>query len=117
MRTVFERLQRHLAGGRLRWLQPPAQTTRTGCEAGLLLGPCRKLFDVTQSSTAPIAQEGLAHIQALYRIEKDLRGLSAVQRHAARQERSKPVIDAFGIWLAQNCARVSAKSPTGEALK
>jgi hypothetical protein len=28
----------------------------------------RKLHDVTQSSTAPIAQESLAHIQALYRI-------------------------------------------------
>jgi hypothetical protein len=28
----------------------------------------RKLHDVTQSCTAPIAQESLAHIQALYRI-------------------------------------------------
>lgn len=77
----------------------------------------RKLHDVTQSSTAPIAQEGLAHIQALYRIEKDLRGLTADQRHAARQERSKPIIDTLELWLAQSRARVSAKSPTGEALK
>ena len=77
----------------------------------------RKLHDVTQSSTAPIAQEGLAQIQALYRIEKDLRGLSADERHDARQDRSKPLIDAFELWLAQNRARVSAKSPTGEALK
>lgn len=77
----------------------------------------RKLHEVTQSSTAPIAQEGLAHIQALYRIEKDLRGLTADQRHAARQERSKPIIDAFEVWLMANRTRVSAKSPTGEALK
>lgn len=77
----------------------------------------RKLHDVIQSGAAPIAQEGLAHIQALYRIEKDLRGLSADQRRAARQDRSKPIIDAFELWLAQNRARVSAKSPTGEALK
>lgn len=77
----------------------------------------RKLHEVTQSSTAPIAQEGLAQIQALYRIEKDLRGLPADQRHDARQDRSKPLIDAFELWLAQNRARVSAKSPTGEALK
>ena len=77
----------------------------------------RKLHDVAQSGAAPIAQEGLAQIQALYRIEKDLRGLSADQRHAARQERSKPIIDAFELWLAQSRARVSAKSPTGEALK
>ena len=77
----------------------------------------RKLYDITQSSTAPIAQEGLTQIQALYRIEKDLRGQTADQRHAMRQDRSKPIIDAFGIWLAQSRARVSAKSPTGEALK
>lgn len=77
----------------------------------------RKLYDVTQSSTAPVAQDGLAHIQALYRIEKDLRGLTADQRHAARQGSSKPIIDTLELWLAQSRARVSAKSPTGEALK
>ena len=77
----------------------------------------RKLHDVTQSGAAAIAQEGMAQIQALYRIEKDLRGQSAEQRQAARQERSKPIIDTLELWLAQNRARVSAKSPTGEALK
>ncbi len=64
-----------------------------------------------------MAQEGLAQIQALYRIEKDLRGLPADQRHAAPQDRSKPIVDAFEIWLARSRTRVSAKSPTGEALK
>lgn len=77
----------------------------------------RKLYDVTQSSAAPIAQEGLAHIQALYRIEKEIRGHSADQRLKDRQERSQPIINAFEVWLAQSRARVSAKSPTGEALK
>jgi len=77
----------------------------------------RKLHDVTQSGAAPIAQEGLAQIQTLYRIEKDLHGLSPDQRQAARQERSKPIIEAFDTWLAQSRARVSTKSPTGEALK
>jgi hypothetical protein len=77
----------------------------------------RKLHDVAQSGAAPIAQEGLAQIQALYRIEKDLRGMSANQRCTARQEHSKPIINVFALWLSQSRARVSAKSPTGEALK
>lgn len=77
----------------------------------------RKLYDVTQSSEAPMAQEGLAQIQTIYRIEKDFRGQPADLRHAARQERSKPTIDAFESWLAQSRARISAKSLTGEALK
>lgn len=77
----------------------------------------RNLHDVTLSSTALIAKEGLAQIQALYRIEKDIRGDSSDQRHVARRERSKPIIDAFEVWLGQSRARASAKSPTGEALK
>lgn len=97
-----------------RLLKRPAQdVTLAHCWAHA----SRKLHEVTQSSTAPIVQEGLAQIQALYRIEKDLRGLFADQRLAARQECAKPIIDAFKLWLAQNRARVSAKSPTGEALK
>lgn len=93
--------------------RPTQDVTLTYCWAHAR----RKLHEVTQSSAAPIAQEGLAQIQALYRIEKDLRGLPADQRHAARQEHSKPVIDTLERWLAQSRARVSSKSPTGEALK
>ena len=77
----------------------------------------RKLHDITQSGAVPIAQEGLAQIQALYRIEKGLRGLPADQRYAARQDRSEPIINALETWLAQSLTRVSAKAPLGEALK
>lgn len=72
-----------------------------------------KLRDVFQSSATPIAQEGLAQIQAFYRTGKDMRAQSAEQRRAARQGRSKPLIDASALWLAQNRARVSAKSTPG----
>jgi len=51
----------------------------------------RKLHEVTQSSAAPIAQDGLAHIQALYRIEKDLRGLPEDQRHAACNDMDRSI--------------------------
>jgi transposase len=77
----------------------------------------RKLHEVSQTGTTPIADEGLTQVGKLYRIEKDIRGLSPDARRAARQERSKPVIEAFEVWLTSNRARVSAKSPLGEALK
>ena len=77
----------------------------------------RKLHEVSQAGTTPIADEGLKQIGKLYRIEKDIHGLSPETRRAARQERSKPIVDAFEVWLATNRARVSAKSPIGEALK
>lgn len=77
----------------------------------------RKLHEVAQTGTTPIADEGLRQIAALYRIEKDSRGQNPEARLAARQERSKPVLDNFETWLTAHRARVSAKSPLGEALK
>lgn len=77
----------------------------------------RKLHEVAQSGTAPIAEEGLKQIAALYRIEKEIRGLSSEARLAARQNQSVPLIAAFETWLTVNRARASAKAPLGEALK
>lgn len=36
----------------------------------------RKLHEVSQTGTTPIAEEGLKQIGELYRIENDIRGLS-----------------------------------------
>ena len=77
----------------------------------------RKLHEVAKNSTAPIAEDGLRQIAALYRIEADIRGQNLEDRLAARQERSSPRITEFEIWLTEHRARVSAKSPLGEALK
>ena len=78
----------------------------------------RKLYELTLGSTpAPIAQDGLKQISELYRIEKTIRGQTAEQRLAERQEKSAPRIDAFKTWLDQARSQVSAKSPTGAALK
>jgi transposase len=77
----------------------------------------RKLFDLTHHNVAPIAEEGLKQIAALYRIEKQARGTSAEERLALRQAKSAPKITAFKTWLDHARSKVSTKSPTGEALK
>ena len=76
-----------------------------------------KLHEVAQSGTAPIAEEGLKQIAALYRIEKDIQGLIAEERLAAGKEQSAPLIAAFEAGLTAHRARGSAKAPLGEALK
>ncbi|MAY85357.1 MAG: IS66 family transposase [Pseudooceanicola sp.] len=97
-----------------RLLKRPAQDVRLAyCWAHAR----RKLHEVAQSGTTPIADEGLRQIAALYRIEKDMRGQTPKARLASRQERSRPILDDFESWLIANRARVSAKSPLGEALK
>lgn len=77
----------------------------------------RKLFEVARNSTAPIAEEGLKLIRDLYRIETDIRGQCRDARQVERQARSKPKMAELEIWLTHNRARVSSKSPLGDALK
>lgn len=77
----------------------------------------RKLFDLTHHNVAPIAEEGLKQIAALYRIEKQARSTTAEDRLALRQAKSVPKIATFKTWLGHARTQVSAKSPTGEALK
>jgi transposase len=77
----------------------------------------RKLYELTHNNVAPIAEEGLKQIAALYRIEAQARGQSADERLAIRQQKSKPKIKALKTWLDRARTQVSAKSPTGDALK
>ena len=77
----------------------------------------RKLFDLTHNNVAPIAEEGLKQIAALYRIEAQARGTSADERLALRQAKTVPKIAGFKTWLDHARTQVSAKSPTGDALK
>jgi len=76
----------------------------------------RKLVEITRTGSAPIAEDGVRRIGELYRIETELRGLTADARLGGRQERSAPLIADMRTWLTQHRARVAGKSPLGEAL-
>lgn len=77
----------------------------------------RKLYELTHRNVAPIAEEGLKQIAALYRIEGQIRGQSTDERLAMRQQKSTPKVATFKIWLAHARTQVSVKSPTGQALR
>jgi transposase len=77
----------------------------------------RKLYELTHNNVAPIAEEGLKQIAALYRIEAKARGKTANERLAIRQTESAPKIAIFKTWLDHARGQVSTKSPTGDALK
>jgi transposase len=76
----------------------------------------RKLKEVFDNDGSPIAAEGLKRIAEFYKIEAAIRGQSAEQRKSARQEQTKPLVEAFDIWLRTVRARISAKSRLGEKL-
>jgi transposase len=92
---------------------PDAAITLAFCWAHLR----RRFFDVVQAGPAPIASEALERIAALYAIEKTIRGRSADQRRAVRQERSKPLVLALRAWLEQQLTRVSGKATIAEHIR
>ncbi|MEP2093074.1 MAG: IS66 family transposase [Paracoccaceae bacterium] len=76
----------------------------------------RKLKEVHDRDGSPIAKEGLKRIAKFYKIEEAIRGQSAEQRKAARQEQTKPLMADFEVWLKTARSRISAKSRLGKKL-
>ena len=76
----------------------------------------RKLKEIKKKSNSPIATEGLRRISQFYDVEEEIRGLPPVERLRVRQEKTKPLMDDFEVWLKTNRARVSGKSRLGEKL-
>jgi len=77
----------------------------------------RKFYELAQGGPAPIASEALSRIAALYRIEDDIRGRSAEERRAVRQERARPLIEALEPWLRQKLSLISQKTKLAEAIR
>src|SRR6201982_2777521 len=77
----------------------------------------RQCFDIAKDGCAPIASEALERIAKLYLIEKTIRGHTAFERRAVRQEQSKPLVLELKRWFEQQLARVSGKSLIAEAIR
>lgn len=77
----------------------------------------RRFYELAQAGPAPIAAEALVRIKALYAIEADIRGRDPEARLAARQEASKPAIDALEPWLRASLETISQKTKLAEAIR
>ena len=76
----------------------------------------RKFFELAKLAKAPIAREAVRVIDELFAIERTINGKSPDERRAARQERSKPVVEALGIFLREKRALLSASNDTAKAI-
>jgi len=77
----------------------------------------RYFYEFHASTQSPLAAEVLARIQALYAIEGKIRGHPAEHRRQARQDRSRPVVEALHAWLDAHLGRVSAASDLAKAIR
>src|SRR6185437_8092223 len=77
----------------------------------------RRFYELAAAGPAPIATEALERIAKLYAIEKDIRGRTADERRAVRQDRSQPIIDGLEPWLRAKLALISQKTKLAEAIR
>jgi transposase len=77
----------------------------------------RRFFELAASGPAPIASEALQYIASLYHIESEIRGRTADERREVRQEKSRPIVQAFEPWLRAKLALISQKTKLAEAIR
>ena len=76
----------------------------------------RPFFDLYAAHKSAVAKEALERIQALYSIEEEIRGRSAEERRAVRNERSRPLLESLKQWMEETLGKLSRKSDTTRAI-
>jgi transposase len=76
-----------------------------------------KLLDQKTPAKTPIAAEAIARIGQLYAIETEIRGQTADQRRALRQEKSAPVLADLKAWLDARLELISQKGDLAKAIR
>ena len=95
------------------------RTTRVGCWAH-----CRRKFmdvlkGLPKNRPPGLADEALARIGQLYRIERQAKedACTTAQRYSRRQEEARPILDAFKPWLDEYKNKTSAHTLIGKAIR
>lgn len=85
-------------------------------EAACMAHARRKIHDLHVRRPTVLTTQALNRIGALYAIEAQIRGQLPEVRKRMRQERSRPLLDDFGLWLREKLLTLSAQSDTAKAI-
>jgi transposase len=77
----------------------------------------RQFYDLALKAKAPIAEEALRRIAALYAIEAEIRGMPPERRLAERRARGRPLAEDLFAWFEATLAKLPARSATSEAIR
>jgi len=75
----------------------------------------RKFYEL--APTSPVAEDVLRRIAKLCVVEDEVRGLLPEQRRAARNERSRGIVDDLRVYLDARLRQVSTKSKLADAIR
>lgn len=92
--------------------------TLIGCFAHARRGftDALKALPENAEATSSTAREGVSFCNQLFSIERSLAGFSPQERYKARLEQTKPVLEAFLLWLNVKKNQVLPKSALGKAI-
>jgi transposase len=77
----------------------------------------RHFYEIAQGGNAPIAEEALARITALFGLERTIRGKAPEQRRSLRLAQTSPLVDELRAWLEAKLAKVSGGSRIAQAIR
>jgi pimeloyl-ACP methyl ester carboxylesterase len=75
-----------------------------------------KALPAGQRNAPVAAKEGLEFCNQLFAIEREIHEATPEERYKIRLERSRPIMDAFSVWLKYQGPRVLPKSAFGQAI-
>jgi transposase len=84
-------------------------------EVGCLAHARRKFFELHQANKSTLAATALEFIQKIYEVEQLVRHASAAERLEARQQTSRPVMDAWHEWMTLQRVKLADSSATARA--
>jgi transposase len=76
----------------------------------------RKIFDLHERIPTPLTTDILERVGALYTVEAEARGRPPDERHRARQERSRPLVEALREVLDAALRHLSPRSDMAKAI-
>jgi transposase len=86
-------------------------------EAACMAHIRRPFYDLYAAHKSAVAKEALERIAALYAIEEEIRGRSAEERRAVRNERSRLLLKSMKQWMEETLGKLSRKSDTTKAIR
>ncbi len=76
----------------------------------------RKFYDLATLGKAPLAVEAAARIGAIFAIERTINGNRSSERKAVREQTTRPLVEALGLWLGSRRGTLSSKSEIAKAM-
>jgi len=76
----------------------------------------RHFFELADLRKAPLAAEAVRRVDELFAIERTINGVPAGDRLAARQRKSRPIVNDLEQWMRAERTRLSRHAETAKAI-